>query len=134
VMAAAPATSRLMFSGWGTGLALTSFATNLNFAVAAFLLGRALGLPTTFSDFLAFMPAVILATTLPVSFGGWGVREGLLVVLLGRVGVPAADALALSLLFGAGNALCGLPGLAAWLLAERLSPAPPMPVAIAQEA
>jgi glycosyltransferase 2 family protein len=119
-MAAAPATRRLVLSRWGTGLALGSLVSNLNFALAAFLLGRALGLPTTAADFLAVMPAVTLATTLPISFGGWGVREGMLVLLLGHVGVAPSDALALSLLFGVGNALCGVPGLALWAFEGRL--------------
>ncbi len=121
IMAAAPTTRGLVLSHWGAGLALGSLLSNLNFALAGFLLARALGLPTTLSDFLAFIPMVTLAVTLPISFGGWGVREGLLVMLLGRVGVPASDALALSLLFGAGNMLCGMPGLAAWLLEGRLA-------------
>jgi uncharacterized membrane protein YbhN (UPF0104 family) len=121
VMAGAAETRRLVLSAWGSGLALAALASNLNFALAAFLLARALGLPVTAPDILAFMPAVILATTLPISFGGWGVREGLLVVLLGHVGVATSDALALSLLFGAGNALCGLPGLGVWLIEGRLA-------------
>ena len=122
--AAAPTTRRLVLSRWGGALALSSLVSNLNFALAAFLLGRALGLPATATDFLAIMPAVTLATTLPISFGGWGVREGMFVVLLGHVGVAPGAALALSLLYGAGNALCGVPGLALWLIEARLSAAP----------
>ena len=80
----------------------------------AFLLGQALGVKATGWDFLAIMPAVTLATTLPISLGGWGVREGAFVLLLGRVGVPAAEALSLSLLFGLFSMVSGFPGLLAW--------------------
>ena len=124
VAAAAPAVRSLVLSRWGAGLALSSVVSNLNFALAAFLLGRALGLPATAADFLALMPAVTLATTLPISFGGWGVREGMFVVLLGHVGVAPGEALALSLLYGAGNVLCGVPGLALWLIEARLGAVP----------
>ena len=95
VAAAAPAVRSLVLSRWGAGLALSSVVSNLNFALAAFLLGRALGLPATAADVLALTPAVTLATTLPISFGGWGVREGMFVVLLGHVGVAPGEALAL---------------------------------------
>jgi hypothetical protein len=60
-----------------------------------------------------------LATTLPISFGGWGVREGVLVLLLGRLGVPAAQALSVSLLFGVFGIVSLLPGLLIWALAWR---------------
>jgi len=115
----AAATRGLLLSRWGVATALVSILSNLAFALAAMLLGHALGLAATPSDFLAIMPAVTLATTLPLSFGGWGVREGLLILLLGRVGVPASDALALSLLYGAASLLCGLPGLLIWALEGR---------------
>ncbi len=119
--AAAPTTRRLVLSRWGGALALSSLVSNLNFALAAFLLGRALGLPATATDFLAIMPAVTLATTLPISFGGWGVREGMFVVLLGHVGVAPGAALALSLLYGAGNVVCGVPALLVWFGEGRLA-------------
>ncbi len=105
---------RLLRSRWGALLALTGLVSNLNFALGAFLLGQALGVKATGWDFLAIMPAVTLATTLPISLGGWGVREGVFVLLLGRVGVPAAEALSLSLLFGLFSMVSGFPGLLAW--------------------
>jgi hypothetical protein len=53
-------------------------AWQLNFALAAFLLGRALHVEATLLDMIVIMPTVTVATTLPVSRGGWGVREGVL--------------------------------------------------------
>ncbi len=120
VLSSAAAAARcLVTSLWGAGLAACSLLSNLNFTLCAFLLARALGIPVTFWDMLLVMPAVILAATLPVSFGGWGVREGALVLLLGRCGVPAGQALALSLLFGGFSLLCGLPGLVVWACGAR---------------
>ncbi len=84
----AQSSRELVVSRWGIYAAIVSLIANVNFAVAAFLLGRALGLAPTVWDMMAIMPAVTLTTTLPISFGGWGVREGMLVLLLGSLGVP----------------------------------------------
>lgn len=118
--AAEPA-RRLVLSHWGAYLAAVSVLSNLAIAFAAFLLGRALDLQLTAWDMVAIMPAVTLAAALPVSLGGWGVREGLLVLLLGRMGVPAADALVLSLLFGVAGLLSGVPGLLATVFSSSWS-------------
>ena len=57
-------------------------------------------------DWAIFVPLVALSTLLP-SIGGWGVRELLYAGLLGSLPepVPAADATALSILFGGMNLL-----------------------------
>ncbi len=107
---------RLLLSPWSIAVLTISVISNLNFVVAATLLGSALDLGLSFPDFLAAMPLVTLATTLPVSLGGWGVREGILTALLGAIGVPVGTALVFSLMFGAGGAVSGLPGLFVWWL------------------
>ena len=48
---------------------------------------------------LAFVPAVAMAQVLPVSLGGLGIREGLLVLLLNPLGVPAGKAIGVGLLW-----------------------------------
>jgi uncharacterized membrane protein YbhN (UPF0104 family) len=124
-------TRALVLSRWGAGLAGLGVISNLNFVLAAVLLGQALGLRASALDFLAVMPVVTLATILPISLGGWGVREGALILLLGRVGVPAADALALSLAYGGFGVLCGLPGAIVWgLLGRGREPVAPPPAAL----
>ena len=107
-------TRKLVLSPWGVTLLGAGIASNLSFVLMATLLSRAMGLSASVADFLAFMPLVILASILPISLGGWGVREGILVALLGAVGVPSGQALALSLLFGGGNMVAALPGTAVW--------------------
>jgi glycosyltransferase 2 family protein len=111
----ASADTRQMFcSRWNWRFLALCVASNLFFALLALMLAHALSLPVAGYEMLAIMPWVTLASTMPVSFGGWGVREGALVFLLGRAGVGAADALALSLLYGVFSAMSGLPGLLAW--------------------
>ena len=56
---------------------------------------------------------------IPVSIAGWGVREGAMVVAFGFVGIPAADALVVSLTFGALLVAAGMPGGILWLLSGR---------------
>ena len=56
-------------------------------------------------------PLALLAASLPISAGGWGLREGSLVLLLPHLGWPEAQALAVSVWFGLTFAVGTLPGL-----------------------
>jgi glycosyltransferase 2 family protein len=68
-------------------------------AVAALVLvAKAIGLGLAFSLAAASAAVVIVATLFPISIGGFGVREGGFVVLLGEAGISATDATLLSLL------------------------------------
>jgi len=73
----------------------------------------------TWSQGAAILPVVMLLTSLPISFAGWGLREGAMVLGLGIYGVPQETALALSLIYGILHLISGLPGLLLWLLEQR---------------
>ncbi len=60
--------------------------------------GHALGVEASFVDLMIVGNAIVIATLLPLSIGGVGVREGTAVVLLGLVGVSAGDAALVGLL------------------------------------
>lgn len=79
------------------------------------LLAHGLGIPVGWLQCLVIVPLAILVTVLPISIAGWGVREGAFVAGFGFAGVPAADALALSVMFGLLNTLVCLPGGLVWL-------------------
>jgi uncharacterized membrane protein YbhN (UPF0104 family) len=79
-------------------------------------LAYGLGLPAKFSEFIVLIPPVILATVIPLSFAGWGVREGVMVALLGAVGISASDSIALSVCFGLVILVGALPGGLVWFL------------------
>lgn len=66
--------------------------------LASFAIAKALKISVPLSFFYGIMPIVYISTILPVSLGGLGVREGILVYLLADVGVLASDAVALSFL------------------------------------
>lgn len=96
-----------------------SAAAQLCTVGAVWLLALGLGLPLTIWDSLALVPGIVLITFFPLSFAGWGVREGAAVVLLGVAGLAADEALAVSVLLGLGSLAAGLPGCLLWLRTRR---------------
>lgn len=103
---------RLAASRWAWPMLVTVLMSHLNAVAVAVVLGAALGLPLGMNDYLATVPVAILAVVLPVSVGGWGVREGVLLALLGAMGVRAESALAFSLMLGMVGMVAALPGVA----------------------
>lgn len=84
--------------------------------VTYYLLARGVGIELSLVTFFAFVSMVQVAASLPISLGGLGVREGVLVALLAGVGVDLQLGVALSLLFLLTLWLCSLPGAAVMLL------------------
>jgi uncharacterized protein (TIRG00374 family) len=112
----AQALARVMRSASLVGLMVATALVGQAVAIlAGFALARALALPLTLADCTATLPPALLISLLPVSLGGWGVREGALVTLLGFYGVASELALMLSILFGLALLGSTLPGLVLWL-------------------
>jgi hypothetical protein len=88
-----------------------SLLTHLNIAIACLWLGKAIGLHLGILDYVFYISLVTLITSLPVSIGGWGIREGAVVALFGNAGVLAHSALAFSILFGLSVGAISLVGL-----------------------
>lgn len=82
----------------------------------------ALGIHVEVFYFILFLPAVVLISTVPLTFGGLGVREGVMIVLFAQVGVAGSDVLAISLTVFVINTLLSLYG--GLLLIRRRAPAP----------
>jgi uncharacterized protein (TIRG00374 family) len=83
--------------------------------LSVYVIAVGLGLDVGLFESLVLVPAVILLSTVPISIGGWGLREGLMVVALGLAGIPADAALSVSILFGLAQIVAGLPGGVLWL-------------------
>jgi glycosyltransferase 2 family protein len=83
--------------------------------VVTWILARGLGLPVGWSECLLVVPFAVLISVIPISIAGWGLREGAFVAGFGLVGLPATDALALSVLYGLLNTAISLPGGLVWL-------------------
>jgi glycosyltransferase 2 family protein len=82
--------------------------------ISTWLLVVGLGLALSPLHVFLLVPPVRLAMAVPVSIAGWGVREGGFIAMLGLVGVPAQDALALGFATGVLTALASLPGAVLW--------------------
>mgnify|MGYP000527781318 CR=1 FL=1 len=85
------------------GLLLRSLALSLLFQFgvigAVYCVARALRLPASFLFFCGAVPLVSLLEALPLSIYGLGLRDGAYWFFLARIGRPAAEAAALSLLY-----------------------------------
>lgn len=96
-----------------------SLLANMGQAATAWLLACGLGVEIGFFALLILMPLVNLATFLPVSIAGWGLREAVLVPALALLGLEPGAALAFSVLIGLVQLAAGLPGLGIWLTLRR---------------
>jgi uncharacterized membrane protein YbhN (UPF0104 family) len=66
---------------------------------AVALLGGGIGIDIPLAFYLASLPLINIATAIPISFSGIGVREGAFVYFLGIKGVQPEQALCLGILF-----------------------------------
>jgi uncharacterized membrane protein YbhN (UPF0104 family) len=72
--------------------ALVSVGVQLMRVGVHYVVGHALGLEVPFGYFLVFIPLIAIVASVPVSFGGIGVRENSGVLLFGRLGVEGTVA------------------------------------------
>jgi len=92
---------------------LLSVGILLGYLLSFYCSARAFGLEIPLVDFMSFMPAVDVISALPISLGGFGVREQLFVTILGELfSVPAAVAFAVSIVGAALNLLWSFGGIA----------------------
>jgi len=109
--------ARAVFLRPGVAVAALGLAVAAQFAMslAAYALAWSMDIGLSLTNCLVLIQPVVLATALPISIGGWGVRETAMIALLALVGVPASAALALSVQLGLLSMVAALPGLALWL-------------------
>jgi glycosyltransferase 2 family protein len=96
---------------------LLSLVVHLLQVAAQYVLGLGLGLKIPTWLFLLCVPTTNTLASVPITFNGLGVREGLYVVLFGMAKVNKADAAALGLLWFAITTFAGLCASAAFILA-----------------
>jgi uncharacterized membrane protein YbhN (UPF0104 family) len=95
--------------------------THLLNVLVFWMLGQSLGLIITLDQWFVVAPTVLLISMLPISVGGWGVREGAMVVALRGFGIPTEEALLPSILFGLCAVTATLPGAIFWISTRRPS-------------
>jgi hypothetical protein len=113
---------RTVWLALAASLALQALAVWYYLAVS-----RALRIPLAAAAAFLMVPLCTLLQSVPVSFNGWGLREGLFVVYFGQVGLPRESALAFSLVGAGLVVLLSLSGAVAWM--ARGGAGPPDPTA-----
>jgi uncharacterized membrane protein YbhN (UPF0104 family) len=94
----------------------TLILSNIALLGSFLLCAQALGITLGLVDGAIVMLGMLLAALIPVSIGGWGVREGVAVMLMGPTGIPAAAAVAISILFGLAMTVIAVAGGLLWAI------------------
>lgn len=98
-------------------LVLTISVLNHVMTIACFIcIGVAIGVDAPVWLYILVVPVAMVTAMIPLSLGGWGIREGAMVGLFSLAGVPTTEALTLSVLFGLVLLALGLLGGAIGLL------------------
>ena len=103
----------------GLLLLALSVAIHLISIFAVIIIALGMGIEPHWLAFFIVVPLTSLFMALPISIGGWGVREGVMVLGLGYAGIQPENALALSVLYGLLLLILTLPGALAWLVNEQ---------------
>lgn len=107
--------ARAIASTKGMGAVAASVVIQALAVLSVLLIAWSVDLPLGLVDGFATVPAAMLIAFIPVTVNGWGLREGAMITAMGLVGISSADALVVSVLFGAALLLAALPGSIAWL-------------------
>ncbi len=90
---------------------LTSAGSLLALIATYFCCAAAIGSSMTIPQALLVVPWILAATTVPLTVGGWGVRELSAMALFELAFIAPAEGAASSVLFGAVSLVAALPGL-----------------------
>jgi uncharacterized protein (TIRG00374 family) len=90
--------------------------------LAAYQFALGLGIQVSYPNLLWIMTLVSTSQALPITFAGIGVREVALGYLLGGLGVPGTQAIALSFAVLALNVTLGLPGAVLQIFLPKAAP------------
>lgn len=89
-------------------------------AAAFYILGIQLGIEIGYWAMFALAASILVYAAVPLSIGGWGIREAVTAALFGLVGIAPSTAVALSIAFGLLMSVVGfLCGIAALLVSLR---------------
>jgi hypothetical protein len=115
---AGAARAALLDRSRGLGIAIVSIVIHVLTVFAAWCLARAIAISPNALNMLILIPPVMLISMIPISIGGWGIREGAMVVAFGYAGIEPSQALTVSVLLGGSTLAVGIVGGAVWI-AER---------------
>jgi glycosyltransferase 2 family protein len=96
-----------------SGIVLLSLAIQLVSIHAYYEAGRGLGIGLSWIDCLRIMPIAMMALAVPITIFGLGVRENVLMIMLGTLGIGEASAVALAIVWLMAYAMaCAFSGIA----------------------
>jgi glycosyltransferase 2 family protein len=119
---------KLLSSTTGMWTMVLSLLSHVLTSTIAWCAAHAAAAPFGFTQSLLMIPPIMLISTVPISIAGWGVRETALILAFGYAGLPASDALIVSILFGTVMFAFGVAGGGLWLLSGadlKIPAAPP---------
>ncbi len=80
-----------------------------------YLVAQALRIPLALGTAMLMVPLCSLIQAIPISFNGWGIREGVYVLYFHQVGLPRESALAFSIVAAGLVVILSISGLFVWL-------------------
>lgn len=101
----------------GALVMVLSLTNQIALGLVIYVISTRLGAKIGVLDTLVLFPPAMLLSMVPISLGGWGVREAAIIWFFGSVGVPADLALGTSIVFGLIITAAGVPGGLLWLVA-----------------
>jgi uncharacterized membrane protein YbhN (UPF0104 family) len=105
-------------------VSLQLVCSNVAYIASFFFCARALDVHIAAWDAAIVIQGMVLVSVLPISVGGWGLRESAAILLFAPLGVDAAHSMAVSVLFGLVLTLLGGFGAIIWIASayRRISP------------
>jgi uncharacterized protein (TIRG00374 family) len=101
---------------WGWKAMVAGLAVHIMRVASIWIIAMGLNINTGLLDCFALVPLALVVAMIPISIGGWGLREGAFLGAFSLVGVMPGEAVALSVTFGLSSIFASLPGGLIWLL------------------
>lgn len=118
---------RVLLSRAGIPILILSLAIHLGSGFTVWLVAMAADASPGLLVCLTLSPLALLLATMPISLGGWGVREAVLVGMFAPFGIATEPALGISITLGLLVMMAGLPGGVLWLIRGQTMRAAPTP-------
>ncbi|MDP3705998.1 MAG: lysylphosphatidylglycerol synthase transmembrane domain-containing protein [Legionellaceae bacterium] len=84
--------------------------------IAITLIAYSINVPLSFQTAVIGVSIILLLSAVPITPGGWGVRENVMIIIFGQFQIAPEAALSISVLFGLGTILASIPTAAWWFV------------------
>jgi glycosyltransferase 2 family protein len=91
-----------------------SLVISLLVSVVGFLILGALNISVDLWPFMWLFLSSLLISTIPISIGGWGLREGVFIITMRLIDIDAETAIAISFIYAFETSIIGLMGGVLW--------------------